>query len=315
MPHERMPHDAAYKAFFSDKVMVTGLFQDFVPMDFVRDMDFTTLELVPASHVSKEFRQRHNDIIWRVRWKAIWCYLYLLMEFQSVIDPFMAVRVLVYTGLFWENLIARGEIKAGDTLPPVFPLVLYNGKTAWNAPQDVDGLLAKMPEGLKVYQPSQKFFLIDELSLPENLVREGQSPAADLVRLERVTKDGIFATLREVRGHMETFPGPVKEKFYSWFWYIFKNRFESDISLQTLRELLEDRTMFEETCAELVDSLIQKGKDLGREEGWRDGQKSGWKGGKAEVALNLRRLGMPLEQIAVATGFSVDEIHQLCPEQ
>ncbi|MBQ9405255.1 MAG: hypothetical protein IJU37_00780, partial [Desulfovibrio sp.] len=120
---------------------------------------------------------------------------------------------------------------------------------------------------------------------------------------------------REVRGHMETFPGPVKEKFYSWFWYIFKNRFESDISLQTLRELLEDRTMFEETCAELVDSLIQKGKDLGREEGWRDGQKSGWKGGKAEVALNLRRLGMPLEQIAVATGFSVDEIHQLCLEQ
>ncbi len=72
---------AAYKSFFSDRTFVTSLFQDFVPEDFVRDMDFSTLELLSASHVTRELRQRHNDIIWRVRWKDTHCYLYLLMEF------------------------------------------------------------------------------------------------------------------------------------------------------------------------------------------------------------------------------------------
>ncbi len=42
---------------------MTSLFQDFVPEDFVRDMDFTTLELLSANHVTKELRQRHNDIM------------------------------------------------------------------------------------------------------------------------------------------------------------------------------------------------------------------------------------------------------------
>ena len=56
MTDSQMPHDAAYKSFFSDKDMVTSLFQDFVPEDFVREIDFSTLELFPASHVTMELR-------------------------------------------------------------------------------------------------------------------------------------------------------------------------------------------------------------------------------------------------------------------
>ena len=126
----------------------------------MRDIDFSTLELIPTNHVTKELRQRHDDIIWRVRWKDTYCYLYLLMEFQSTIDPFMAVRVLVYSGLLWEDLIATGVIKQGDKLPPIFPLVLYNGEQKWAAPQNVSELLTDIPNGLRIYQPSQKFFLL-----------------------------------------------------------------------------------------------------------------------------------------------------------
>lgn len=40
----------------------------------------------------------------------------------------MALRVMVYTGLLYQDLIRRGEVKTGDKLPPVFPLVLCNGR-------------------------------------------------------------------------------------------------------------------------------------------------------------------------------------------
>ena len=50
-----MPGDGAYKAFFSDKDMVTSLVQDFVRKDFVRDMDFSTLEAFPTARVTRGF--------------------------------------------------------------------------------------------------------------------------------------------------------------------------------------------------------------------------------------------------------------------
>ena len=295
---------------------MTSLFQDFVPEDFVRDMDFSTLELLSASHVTRELRQRHNDIIWRVRWKDTHCYLYLLMEFQSTVDPFMAVRVLVYSGLLWEHLIDSGEIKRGDRLPPIFPLVIYRGRDAWRAPKDIASLLASMPQGLKVYQPAQQFFLIDELALPERVVSEAQSPAGDLIRLERVVEtDQIFPALRQASTALRHYPEPVKEKFYSWLLHIFQQKFKTEVSEQTIRDIMEDSTMFEETCGRLADSWLQKGVIQGRAEGWKDGRAEGWEDGKVErtreVAQNLLHLGLPIAQIAEATGLSTAEIEAL----
>ena len=44
MGKERMPHDPAYKQFFSNPEMVESLLRDFVSADFIADLDFSTLE-------------------------------------------------------------------------------------------------------------------------------------------------------------------------------------------------------------------------------------------------------------------------------
>ncbi|MBQ9405629.1 MAG: Rpn family recombination-promoting nuclease/putative transposase, partial [Desulfovibrio sp.] len=158
MSKKRMPGDGAYKAFFSDKDMVTSLVQDFVRKDFVRDMDFSTLEAFPTARVTRAFFRREDDAIWRVNWQNMPSYLFLMLEFQSRMDPFMPVRILVYAALLWLYLIEQGEIKPGDSLPPIFPLVLYNGRTKWQAARDIKTLLQPMPRELLAYQPTQKFF-------------------------------------------------------------------------------------------------------------------------------------------------------------
>ena len=68
-----------------------------------------------------------------VRVAGDWLYVYLLIEFQSQIDPWMAVRIMVYTGLLYQDLIKSGAVAAGQHLPPVFPLALYNGSGQWTA--------------------------------------------------------------------------------------------------------------------------------------------------------------------------------------
>ena len=49
----------------------------------------------------------------------------------------------------------------------------------------------------------------------------------------------------------------------------------------------------------------------GRAEGWKDGRAEGWKDGMANVAQNLLHLGLPIAQIAAATGLSPAEIEAL----
>lgn len=103
-----MNHDNSYKLLFSHPEMVADLLRGFVHADWVNELDFDSLEKVSGSYVSDDLREREDDIIWRVRWGPNWVYLYLLLEFQSTIDPFMAVRILTYLGLLYQDLIKSG---------------------------------------------------------------------------------------------------------------------------------------------------------------------------------------------------------------
>ena len=91
-----------------------------------------------------------------------WLYLLAMLEFQSSTDPHMAVRALVYNGLLYQDLIRRGALDDAGLLPPVLPIVLCNGQDRWSAPVEARDLIAPMGEALARYQPSQRYFLLDE---------------------------------------------------------------------------------------------------------------------------------------------------------
>jgi len=48
--------------------MVEYLLRGFVHEEWVNQLDFSTLEVFKDSFVSDDLRDRHDDIIWRVRW-------------------------------------------------------------------------------------------------------------------------------------------------------------------------------------------------------------------------------------------------------
>jgi predicted transposase YdaD len=81
-----MEHDNSYKLLFSHARMVEDLLRGFIQEPWVQEVDFTTLERVSESHVSDDLHDREDDLIWRVRWRADWLYIYLLLEFQSTAD-------------------------------------------------------------------------------------------------------------------------------------------------------------------------------------------------------------------------------------
>ncbi len=46
----------------------------------------------------------------------------------------MALRVMVYVGLLYQDLVRAAAATAAGKLPPILPLVLYNGNGPWELP-------------------------------------------------------------------------------------------------------------------------------------------------------------------------------------
>jgi hypothetical protein len=179
-----MDHDHSYKLLLSHLEMVADLLRGFVREDWGQELDFDSLDKVGARYVADDLREREDDVIWRVRWGRNWLYGYLLIEFQSTVDRYMAVRILVYLGLPYQDLIRTGQLAAEAGLPPVLPIVLYNGNPRWDAPQGVAELIVPVPRGLETYRPRLKYFLLDEGGYAEAELAPLRNLAAALFRLE-----------------------------------------------------------------------------------------------------------------------------------
>lgn len=157
-----MNHDNGYKLLFSFPEMVRDLLTGFVHEEWVGQLDFSTLEKVSCSYVTDDLRDREDDLVWRVRWGDGWLYVYLLIEFQSRVERYMAVRIMTYLGLLYQDLIRQKNLTTTGQLPPVLPLVLYNGDPRWRAENDVAQLIERVPGGLEHYRPSLRYLLLDE---------------------------------------------------------------------------------------------------------------------------------------------------------
>jgi predicted transposase YdaD len=289
------PHDRGYKRLFSHPLAVEGLLRGFLPEDWTGRLDFSTLEKVGNSFVSDDLRERHGDLIWRLRFngeEGSWFYLYLLLEFQSTSDPFMAVRLLTYVSLLLEEIIRRQKLKPGDRLPAVLPLVLHNGKRPWRAPRDLASLFVEVPPGLRRYLPRLRYLLLDEGRLDLDRPELAGNPIAALFQLEvsKPSEDFLLLT-RKLADLLSREEDPeFRRTLNNWFISLVHRTFPGAIISQTM-DLLEV-PMLEETVQDWKRQLLKEG----RREGLRTGQIEMQKMLLQQMTLRFGRLPKKVRQ-------------------
>ncbi len=162
---KKRKHDPVYRRIFNRAQVMEEILRRFVTGSWVAHLDFSTLAPMPADFVAKYLKKYEADIIWRVRYgpgKGDWFYVFVLMELQSSVQRFMALRLLSYVLRLCEALLVDGTYLAARRprrlLPPVLAVVLYNGEEPWTAPLSLAELFKSM-EGFT--PPEFRYVVLD----------------------------------------------------------------------------------------------------------------------------------------------------------
>jgi len=266
--------------------MVEGLMREFVPRELVAGLDFSGMQRVnPKFHSNRRWaRRREGDVIWRLpTHEGSDICLYLLIEFQSENDTWMAVRTQVYQGLLWQQVIDEQKLEAGSRLPPLLLLVLYNGERRWKAATTTRELVAISPDSAPwPWQPQVRYYLVDIGALAQNELARRSSLVALLFRLEqRHSPERVTALVEEVICWFQQHAG--YDRLQGLFTELIREAFAGRGVNTSGVDLLEMKNMISIDYDGWQERWLAKG----RAEGLAEGEAKGKTEGKAEALISL----------------------------
>ncbi|WP_433924878.1 Rpn family recombination-promoting nuclease/putative transposase [Vreelandella sp. 21] len=269
-------HDTGYKELFSHPEFVEQLIEGFAPAEIAGLMNFSTLKKHSGHYITPLFEEKIEDVVWSVEvtWQGMTqeVFLYILLEFQSAVDRSMPIRLMHYVACFYSELLKQKVITPSQGLPPVFPVILYNGSKPWTAPLDIYEMVQPEPPSfLQVYQPRLRYFLVDEGRYTNEELGLRQTPLSGVFGVENAGES--WETLQNAVDRVVAIiqADPNKERIDRIITRWLKRhlyRLGTEVNLDRLDSLMEDKDML----AENLENLVKKERLEGRQEGRQEGR-------------------------------------------
>ncbi len=289
--------DRGYKRLFSNKEIFRQLVTSFVKEEWVKDLDFSSCELVPGAFVSKNYEKTFSDLMYKVKLRDRDFYIVILLEFKSAPALFVVVQVLGYIMDFYRHLIASE--KDLRKLPPVFPIMLYNGEKPWITPLDISELI-EGHEILGNFALHFKCLPIIEYAYAEDLLLRIGNIVATLFLAE------VHYDFEKLANQLLALFERTEDKqaislFLNW---LKQMAVYERIDESHYREF--ERIYYERTEVNMLENAIRAEKKQIREDGKSEGM--------LEVAKIMLQDGEPIEKIKRYTGLSEEQIRKLQKE-
>ena len=315
-------HDTGYKELFSYPEFVQQLIEGFAPAEMAELMDFSTLKNHSGNYITPLFEEKFEDVVWSVEvtWQGVTqqVFLYILLEFQSRVDRTMPIRLMHYVACFYDHLLKNGTTTPHKGLPPVLPIVLYNGSERWTARQDIyDMVHPEPPAFLQVYQPHLRYYLVDEGRYTDEELNLRQTPLSGVFSIENASMDrkGLQQAVDRIVAIIQADPHKERiDKIITRWLKRHLQRLGAEVNLDQLNSLVEDKDMLAENLENWAKQERQEERRKVLQEAEqrvREAEKRALEE-KRETVRHLLAFGvLSDEQIAEATGLAVDEIAKM----
>ena len=266
---QTMLHDENYKRLFASPLMVRDLLRACLPADRLAAADFSSLGKLSSEYVSDELRTRHGDTVWHLRLGRRRVLLLVLLEFQAQDDHWMALRILTYSGLLYQELVRNQAPEvAGERLPAVLPVVLYNGTEPWTAAADLRALITPVGPWLAPYQPTQRYYLLDLQRVPaDDLPYRNLLRAVARLEQSRSPEDVVRAVKALRRWLPNRGADELQRAFVDWVRQIAGRLAPPGASVAPIRTLEEASMTLVERVAEWPKQWLREGRAQGVAQG------------------------------------------------
>ncbi|MBI1296367.1 Rpn family recombination-promoting nuclease/putative transposase [bacterium] len=308
-------HDSGYKILFSNPTIFRQLMETFVAQPWVAQLDFDRAERVDKSFVSEDYQHTESDLIYRLPWGDDELYVYVLIEFQSTVEKWMPLRMLNYITNFYMAWL-QGR-KGVTKLPPIFPLLLYNGDENWSAAQTMAELVEAEPAlgdyaiGFRYFKLAANEFSQEQLLGIQNIVSTlflaESKPDINLLTEQFLTlfdseEDRQAISLFFNWYKQLTIYGYVKPEDYASLVEVYRSAEEVTSMLQTSIRKQQER-WYEQGIEQGIEKGIKQGIEQGIEKGREDALH--------QTALAMFAHGIDPVLIAEVTGLTEDELNAL----
>ncbi len=302
-------HDYGYAYLFEDPEMVRQLLETCVDESWVSELVIEGLEPLNTNLVDKRLIRRQDDVLLRAKLRGREVYILIVLEFQSTPDRFMTLRLLNYQCMVWLSLVERSRRAKGEptirNLPPIFPVVLYNGARAWNEPRRLEDLVADADLGdLRAYVPRYTHHLIEERSFPQARLEEVRNLISALFTLEGASKLSLEERAAKVSEWIKAVAQEnpkLVARFMNWVQARFHddNRRKGEVRAADIQKPGGIETMLE--------TAIKERAEKERQEGRQEGELRA----KRSMARKLLAKGTPPSDVADLTELTLEEVQSL----
>jgi predicted transposase/invertase (TIGR01784 family) len=297
--------DKGYRRMLSDKRNFLDFVKHHIAAPWTEQLDADCLEHIDANFVTKDFKDKESDIVYKAKIKDNDVIFYILLELQSEPDFTMPLRLLVYMTELLRRLFAEADKKVRERkdfkLPAVVPMVLYNGAGKWNC-----------VKSFKEYLRGNELFVPNVIDFKYIMIDINKTDEAELLNMPTLVNLAMFADRKgnpaRVLGRLATvlelsrkLTEDEQVQLRAWVFDVILRKSKGKIgsnATKRIEKAFERKEDSEMTYAieRAIDEIEQRG----------------IKAGKITVAKNMFKRGKPIDEIIEDTGLTRKEVEVLC---
>lgn len=332
---EKNLKDNGFKKIFGDKQLFTEFIKSFVNIDVLKDIKPSDIEDISGRFITRYDENRDSDTVKKINLKGKELFVICLIEHQSTVHYLMSFRILEYMVLIWKDYIEKIDIEEQKRnknaypsklksfkLPPILPIVFYEGKKKWTSELEFKNKVI-LNDIFEKYTPKFEYELVDLNEYTKQDLLKLNNLLSLILLIDKIKSSNDFELLKEIpKEYVDRVVEDTPNELLKMIADIVKNFLERvnvpPEEIENITEKIYERrfiemfTMFEEYDVQATRKEAEEiGYKKGVQEGIQKGKLEGIKTYKIEIAKKLLRLGESTDKIEILLELSKEQIEEI----